>query len=61
MATQEHLGKCQIPGCQQKAEFNLFWTFDGKKEWVNVCKKCEREIGDENLRRVGGRYEGKKK
>ena len=52
------LKECEIGGCQKLAEYNLYKTFpNGKKEWLYVCKEHEKEIGDENMRRAGGRIE----
>ena len=49
-------GKCQIRGCWGKAKFNLYRALPGgRKKWVEVCDKCEREIGDENMNRAGGK------
>ena len=46
------LPKCEIDGCEKQAPFALFITLpDGTKQWLNVCAKHEKEIGDENLRR----------
>ena len=55
------LGQCQIEGCGNLAKYGIFKTHsDGKKEWLNVCPLHEGIIGDENMHRAGGRYEGGK-
>ena len=50
------LGKCQVEGCNDKAEFGLFRILKGKKEWLLVCRLHQKHIGDANLRRAGGRF-----
>jgi len=51
MATK--LGKCEIPNCQNPAKYALYKTFpDGKKEWLHVCEKHDKEIGHENILRA---------
>lgn len=50
-------GQCEITECQKPAKYALYKTFSsGKKVWLHVCKGCEAEIGNENMKRVGGRY-----
>ena len=39
--------ECQVNGCTSKAVFALN---DKDKNWLNVCKECEQQIGDENMR-----------
>jgi len=51
------LGKCQVSGCQARAKNSLYQLQpSGEKVWVHVCEPHERRIGDENMRRAGGRY-----
>lgn len=57
MTTKRKGGQCQVEGCLNPAKYNLFRTSNGKKVWLDVCEKHERIIGDENMRRAGGRYE----
>jgi len=53
-----NLGRCQVEGCNSVAKYGLYHTSaNGKKVWLNVCREHERIIGDENMRRAGGRYE----
>ena len=54
----KNLGRCQVEeGCNSAAKYGLYRTSaNGKKVWLNVCRACERKIGDENMRRAGGRY-----
>ena len=55
-------GQCQYPGgCFEKARYPIYHTIDGKKEWIWVCGFHEKAIGDENLRRLGGRYRSGKR
>jgi protein-arginine kinase activator protein McsA len=43
------------------AQYGIYKTLpDGEKKWLNVCKGCEKKIGDENMRRAGGYYTGGK-
>ena len=63
------MNDCEIEGCTKKAKFGMYRTIDGKKEWLHVCKECERDIARENLIRAGvlvkknghGRYNYKKR
>jgi len=49
---------CEVENCPNKAKYNLYrFNSDGSKTWLNVCAAHEREIGDSNMRRAGGRYE----
>lgn len=49
---------CQEEGCIEKARYKLFrYNKDGTKSWVSVCKKHELKIGNDNMRRAGGRIE----
>jgi len=49
---------CEVEGCPNKAKFALFRTNpDGKGVWLKVCPHHELEIGGDNMRRAGGRYE----
>lgn len=49
--------QCEVNGCQQPAKYALFKTFpNGEKRWLHVCKDHEAEIGNENMKRAGGRY-----
>ena len=49
---------CEVEYCQYFAKYALYKTYlDGIKKWLQVCRLCEKEIGDENMRRAGGRYE----
>lgn len=58
---KKNLGKCQIEGCNKLAQYGLYrTTLMGEKEWLYVCRYHEKIIGDENMRREGGRYEGRK-
>jgi len=53
---------CQIEGCTAPAKYSIYKTYaDGTKVWLKVCILCEGVIGDENMRRTGGCYDGKKK
>jgi len=62
-----NLGRCQVEGCNRfllghhipsAAKYGLYRTSaNGEKVWLNVCGEHERIIGDENMRRAGGRYE----
>jgi len=54
-----NLGRCQVEeGCNNAAKYGLYRTSaNGEKVWLNVCGEHERIIGDENMRRAGGRYE----
>ena len=46
--------KCEVDGCEHLAKWNLYKTMpSGEKVWLNVCTKHEKEVGDENLRRIG--------
>ena len=50
---------CENEACSKTAEYSLHKTYpDGTKKWIRVCRECEQEIGNENMRRAGGRYEG---
>ena len=53
------LGKCQVEGCNDSAKYGLYRTKNGQKEWLHVCRLHEGQIGSENMRRAGGRYEPK--
>ena len=47
--------KCEE--CGKPAKYKIYKTFpDGHKEFISVCRKCERKIGDDNMKRAGGRY-----
>jgi len=49
---------CEVEGCPNLAKYALYKTFpDGTKKWLKVCGQHEEEIGNENMRRAGGRYE----
>ena len=51
---------CQIEGCNRMSKYNIYRNCaDGKKVWLNCCERHEKIIGDENMRRAGGRYEDK--
>lgn len=51
---------CGVAGCSGKAKFSLYrFNRDGSKTWTHVCDMHERNIGDSNMRRAGGRYEPK--
>lgn len=40
----------------RKAIYSLFRQYaQGVKTWIRVCRICEREIGDENQRKLGGK------
>jgi len=52
-----NLGRCKVESCNSAAKYGLYRTSNGKKVWLNVCGEHERIIGDENMRRAGGRYE----
>jgi len=52
------LGKCQVEGCYSEAKYKLFRILKGKKEWLSVCPLHEGQIGNENMVRAGGRFEG---
>jgi len=44
-------GKCQIVNCKEDARCGLYKrVYLEKKIWVEVCYKCEKEIGDENVK-----------
>ena len=44
--------KCE--NCDGKAQYFLYRiNEDLSKDWINVCKYCEREIGDRNLKLQG--------
>jgi len=61
MAIKGKLGKCEVEGCNEKAKYGLYRTDNkGNKEWLHVCRLHEGLIGNENLKRAGGYYEGKK-
>lgn len=46
-------GQCENTPCQKPARYGTYKTLpDGRKVWLNVCKRCEGEIGMENLRRA---------
>ena len=52
---------CEIEDCPFLAHYALFKTMpSGKKQWLQVCRQHEREIGDENMRQAGGRYSREK-
>jgi len=58
MLRKSKLGPCQVEGCDTPAKYGLYRTDSkGNKEWLNVCPRHERLIGDENHRRAGGYYE----
>ena len=57
MTAKIKMEQCQVGGCVNPAEYGLFRTLNGKKEWLHVCRLHEKNIGDENMRRTGGRYE----
>ena len=45
--------KCQIAGCSEPAKYGIYKTFpDRHKVWLHVCIKCEKWIGNQNMRRV---------
>jgi len=49
--------QCQINECSLVAEYGIYYTnANGEKVWLNVCGDHERIIGNENMRRAGGRY-----
>ena len=50
------MGLCQVEDCTEEAAFNLYKTYPDGKIWLNVCRSCEKKIGDENMERAGGRY-----
>jgi len=59
------LGPCQVEGCHTPAKYGLYKTYfhsflnspsKGIKKWLHVCRLDERLIGNENLKRAGGRY-----
>ena len=51
---------CQVKDCINLARYNLYKTnSNGEKIWLYVCVKHEKIIGDENMRRAGGRYNAK--
>ena len=49
--------KCEL--CNKKARFKIFKTDEKGKKWIPVCKEHDNIIGAENMKRAGGRYEGK--
>jgi hypothetical protein len=50
---------CEIENCNNPARYQLFRTLeDGEKVWVWVCVMHEKIIGDENMKRAGGYYNG---
>ena len=58
MTTKRKLGQCQVENCFNTAKYGLYKTFpDGRKEWLHVCPLHEQQIGDDNMRLAGGRYE----
>ena len=60
MSGKPKLGQCQVEGCNRLARWALYRTNpDGRKVWLHVCDEHERIIGNENMRRAGGRYEPK--
>ena len=45
---------CQVTGCKSPAKFGLNRVnLNGSKQWLWVCGKHDREIGNENLYRAG--------
>ena len=52
-----NLGQCQIDGCYEPAQYDLYRTSHGQKVWLHVCAYHEKIIGDKNMRRVGSRYQ----
>jgi len=49
--------QCEVPNCTNPARYGLNKTFpDGKKRWLNVCEKHDKEIGDENERRANANH-----
>jgi len=45
--------QCQVEGCTNLAKYGLYYTNpeNGNKEWLYVCIRHEKTIGDENLQR----------
>ena len=44
-------GKCQVVNCPCEAKWGIYkrvWL--EKKIFLYVCEKCEKEIGDENVK-----------
>lgn len=47
---------CEVEGCQNEADFNLYEIPENPQElrtWLNVCDDCERRIAFNNLKRQG--------
>jgi hypothetical protein len=51
---QSALGTCQVDGCRERARYGIFRQVDGRKQWLHVCPKHERTIGDANEQRAKG-------
>ena len=48
--------QCEVNGCKRPAKWGLYKTFpNGEKRWLRVCDGHEKEIGQKNLQRAGGR------
>lgn len=47
---------CEVEGCQNEAEFNLYEIPENPQElkiFKNVCSDCERRLAFNNLKRQG--------
>ena len=61
MTVKPTLGICQVESCNSPAKYGIYRTDSkGNKQWLHVCKEHEGPIGEENLKRAGGYYGGKR-
>jgi len=45
--------QCEIKECRNLAKYLMGITLpSGNKEWLDVCDKHDKKIGDENMRRI---------